>query len=336
LLGNVEEPLNIKKMSAENRAQAYEYRIQDLQNALKTVRKAEAQAKQAEAAAIADLQALRKESSNALRAKDAELEGLRLENEALNMAYDSLKTSVKGKSVDAEHSSISVIEKNELSALNEKLRSTSSVISALTTKVEQQRLQMFESEAKCIAAEGRAAALKKALEQLQQEHEEIVNNTELQLTADRKHVHLAKDQIARMVAKHTSFEKAWTAKQTQLEKDLAESGKRVKELTMTVQNKDQQLDDLKQEILKNLWKPNTSQSGVQTEERPNRWLWLLTLKIAVMTDRDLQHEKEVQTDTVRIDGMVICLHTSLCLSVLRVSFRSHFQCGSAVPLMLVT
>lgn len=54
-------------MSAENKAQAYEYRIQDLQSVLKTVRKAEAQARQAEADAVAGLEALRKESNGEQR-----------------------------------------------------------------------------------------------------------------------------------------------------------------------------------------------------------------------------------------------------------------------------
>jgi len=319
LLGNAEEPLNLKRMSAENRAQAYEYRIQDLQNMLKAVRKAEAQAKQAEAAAVAGLEALRKESDDTLRAKDAELEGLRVEHEALNTAYDSLKAStMKGKSADKLQASVSIIEKNELTALNEKLRSTSDVISALTSKVEQQREQLMVLEARCMSAEDRADALKGELESLQREHTDMVNNTESQTTTDRKHLNLAKDQIARMVAKHTSFEKAWTAKQTQLEKDLAESAKRTRELNATIKQKDNELDDLKQEILKKLWKPSLADSGVQTDEVPNRWLWLLTLKIAVMSERDLQHEKEVQTDTVRIDGMVIVfahLLASFCASI---------------------
>ena len=304
LLGNVEEPLIIKRMSAESRAQAYEHRIQDLQNLLKTARKAEAQAKQTEAAAIADLEALRIESSSACRAKDADLEALRLEHETLKMAHDSLKTSMKGKR--AEYSSISVIEKDELSALNEKLRSASSVVSALTSMVEQQRVQLFETDAKCKAAEDRAAGLKNELEKLQREHEEMMNNAKVQTAADRKHVSLAKDQIARIVAKHNSFDKACAAKQTQLENDLAESSRHVRELSITIQKKDQELGDLKQEILKKVWKSKSVESGIQTEKVPNKWLWLLTLKIAVMTDRDLKHEKEVQTDTVRIDGMVIC------------------------------
>jgi hypothetical protein len=306
LLGNVEEPLIIKRMSAESRAQAYEHRIQDLQNLLKTARKAEAQAKKTEAAAIADLEALRNESSSACRAKDADLEALRLEHETLKMTHDSLKTSMKGKRAEKEYSNISAIEKDELSALNEKLRSASSVVSALTSKVEQQRVQLFETDAKCKAAEDRAAGLKNELEKLQQEHEEMINHAKLQTAADRKHVSLAKDQIARIVAKHNSFDKAWAAKQTQLEKDLADSSRHVKELSITIQKKDQELGDLKQEILKKLWKSKSVESGMQTEKVPNKWLWLLTLKIAVMTDRDLQHEKEVQTDTVRIDGMVIC------------------------------
>jgi chromosome segregation ATPase len=293
-------------MSAESRAQAYESRIQDLQTLLKTARKAEAQAKKTEAAAIADLEALRNESSSACRAKDADLEALRLEHETLKMAHDSLKTSMKGKRTGNEYSSISVIEKDELSALNEKLRSASSVVSALTSKVEQQRVQLFETDAKCKAAEDRAAGLKNELEKLQQEHEEMINNAKVQTAADRKHVSLAKDQIARIVAKHNSFDKAWAAKQTQLENDLAESSRHVRELSITIQKKDQELGDLKQEILKKLWKSKSVESGTQTEKVPNKWLWLLTLKIAVMTDRDLQHEKEVQTDTVRIDGMVIC------------------------------
>jgi hypothetical protein len=108
------------------------------------------------------------------------------------------------------------------------------------------------------------------------------------------------------VAKHNSFDKACAAKQTQLENDLAESSRHVRELSITIQKKDQELGDLKQEILKKVWKSKSVESGIQTEKVPNKWLWLLTLKIAVMTDRDLKHEKEVQTDTVRIDGMVIC------------------------------
>jgi hypothetical protein len=306
LLANVEEPLIVKRMSAESRALAYESRIQDLQTLLKTARKAEAQAKKTEAAAIADLEALRNESSSACRAKDADLEALRLEHETLKMAHDSLKTSMKGKRTGNEYSSISVIEKDELSALNEKLRSASSVVSALTSMVEQQRVQLFETDAKCKAAEDRAAGLKNELEKLQREHEEMMNNAKVQTAADRKHVSLAKDQIARIVAKHNSFDKACAAKQTQLENDLAESSRHVRELSITIQKKDQELGDLKQEILKKVWKSKSVESGIQTEKVPNKWLWLLTLKIAVMTDRDLKHEKEVQTDTVRIDGMVIC------------------------------
>lgn len=314
-------------MSAESRAKAYEYRIQDLQNLLKTARKAEAQAKQTEAAAIAHLEAFRNESSSTCRAKDAELEALRLEHETLKMVHDSLKTSIKGKRAEKEYS-ISMIEKDELSALNEKLRSASSVVSALTSKVEQQRVQLLETDSKCKAAEDRAAGLKNELEKLQQEHEEMVNNAKVQTAADRKQVSLAKDQIARIVAKHNSFDKAWAAKQTKLEEDLAESSRQVRELSITIQKKDQELGDLKQEILKKLWKSKSVEAGMQTEKVPNKWLWLLTLKIAVMTDRDLQHEKEVQTDTVRIDGMVICLHTSLFLSVLRLSLRSHFNAAA--------
>jgi len=292
------ENLPIKRMSAENKVAAYENRLQDQQALIKTLRRNEEAAKEAQTAAVVSLEALRTEMREALGSKDADLETLRMEHEALLMEHDSLKISLKRTKAEANAK-----QTDELKSLHEQLKSTSKIIAALSAKVEHQREQVVELEIRCQKAEGEAGRLQLELVHWQEQHQDVQIQTDSQVSHSKKQLNLARDQMALNVARSTALEKAWLEKQERLEGDLAASAKKNKEQKALVQTREKELANLKEEMLKKLWKPDVATKGIQTDEWPNRWLWLLTLKIAVMSDRDLQHEKECQTDTVRIEGM---------------------------------
>ena len=298
LHANPEEHIPIKRMSAENKVVAYENRLQDQQTLIKTLRKNEERAREAEAEAVAGLEGLRKEMHDALCMKDSDLETLRMEYEALHIAHDSLKTTLKTSKADAK-----ARQADELTSLHEQLKATSKIISALSAKVEQQREHVAELENRCQQAEGEAQRLKEELSHWQEQHQDVQVQSDSQLSQNRKQLNLARDQMALNLARNTALERAWTQKQQQLEEELVASGRKNKEIKALVQTREKELANLKEEMLKKLWRPDVESKGIQTDEVPNRWLWLLTLKIAVMNQRDLQHEKECQTDTVRIEGM---------------------------------
>ena len=253
---NSEAPAITKKMTAESKVIVLENQIQDLQALLKKGRKNEADARKTEASAIADLEALRAQMEDALQDRDSKLESAQKEFEALLQTHNALKASLQKKKSQGKNASNDVvIDKQELAALQEKLRSTNTIIAALSAKVEQQRGQMADLESRCSAAENEAKGLNEELGRLHGLHEDIKTNSEAQSTQNRKQLTVAKDQIALMIATNAVHEKATKEKQEKLQKQLKDNQKDIRELNKALQKKDKELDDLKNEMLKNCGGP---------------------------------------------------------------------------------
>ena len=124
-------------MTAESKVIVLENQIQDLQALLKKGRKNEADARKTEASAIADLEALRAQMEDALQDRDSKLESAQKEFEALLQTHNALKASLQKKKSQGKNASNDVvIDKQELAALQEKLRSTNTIIAALSAKVD--------------------------------------------------------------------------------------------------------------------------------------------------------------------------------------------------------
>lgn len=309
---DLETPMNLKRMSAESKIAAYENRVQELQTQLRNMRQYQTQVKQIEAEVAVKLEKQRRETDELISNKNAEIEGLRAQLETVQGSYNLLQAVQSKKNDKAQRQDIVSMDRDELTALTDKLKSTSNVIAALSSKVEEQRkhmvfqtIEMEKVEEQCTASQQEAKIVKDKLQKLQAEYDSIQQNTDHQSTLERKHLNLAKDQIAKIVAKHTVDENGWHQKEGKMQSDLSANAKTIKDLQQTVKEKERLVSELQAEVMKNVWRPEIGHTGVQTDKVPNRWLWLLTLKIASISDMsELKHSRYVQTDPVRIEGYV--------------------------------
>mmetsp|Transcript_51977 Transcript_51977/g.161664 ORF Transcript_51977/g.161664 Transcript_51977/m.161664 type:complete len:966 (-) Transcript_51977:90-2987(-) len=268
---------SFRKPSSDARVAVLEQKLKDVQEQLKEAKKLASAARQAETAAISKLRQVEHEQAHMLKERDAKLLALQQKlNDMTGLSENKFEVS-----------------KEDFEGFREKLTTANNVIAALKSKLG--------------ALQEQKTALEQTLNSKSEECEMLKRRTDdvsTESQQDRKSFSLAKDKLALTIARQEALQKSWDAKRAEMETKLLEKDKKLDELKGIVSSKDKEILDLKDEVLRNLWKPDSSSRSTQTERSVNKWLWLLTLKIMTMNERDMTRDTASQTETVRIDGVV--------------------------------
>eukprot|EP00960_Hanusia_phi_P006828 195040-Hanusia_phi.AAC.3 len=272
-----EEVGSFRKPSADGRVAALEQKLKDVQEQLKEAKKSASASKQAETAAITKLKQVENEHAHMLKDKDSKLLALQQKvNDMAGMNENKFEVS-----------------KEDFEGFREKLTTANNVIAALKTKLGVLQEQKIALEQSLNSKNEECEMLKRRTDDASTESQQ-----------DRKSFSLAKDKLALTIARQEALQKSWEAKRVEMEAKLSERDRSLHELKGVISSKDKEITELKDEVIRNLWKPNYSSQSTQTERSVNKWLWLLTLKMMTMNEKEFTRDTASQTETVRIDGVV--------------------------------